>query len=580
MSPEQLARHHQDFTATWFDENIAKHLRLYHGKPEDPIPFLENRSLYFAFRYGKDEVGLVNIPSDQLPRFVVLEYDGKVHGIAWMDDILRVNLGRWEALSKSPDIYDNSGAWAIKVSRDAEMYIEDEFAGDLVEKIRRGLKNREAGLPTRFLYDENMPEELRQNLMQALELAPDDVVPGAAHHNFNDLFQFPNALNRAEWENENLPPQAHPELEGAESIMSLIREKDRILHFPYQKFDYIPQWLEEAASDEKVRSIKITLYRVAGDSAVAKSLIKAAENGKKVTAFLEIKARFDEASNLHWGAELEKAGVNVIYSYPGIKVHTKLFVIERMEEGESVFYAYLGTGNFNEKTAKIYCDHALLTADKRLAQEALQVFEVLERRRIITKTKHLLVAPFSLRDGFEDLMDAEIEAAEAGRDAWVRLKMNSLEDKRMVEKVAEAVQAGVKVDMVVRGIFCLNTEALNSLNFRAVSIVDRFLEHARIYQFCNGGEPKIYIASADWMSRNLDRRIELAVPIYDEDVYSQLERMLLIQLSDNTKARILEGDQMNGFVARAEPEVQAQLESWRMCSFIGEAMMEIQAEDD
>lgn len=568
LSPNELNAGFRSDAESWFDRELGDKLKLERYAPGTKAPFLRNRGIYFAFSLSKadasEDIGLINLPTEDLPRFVELgERDG-LHPIAWIDDILRINLSRF--LSRHSGIVFDGEAWAVKLSRDAELYIDDEFNGDLVNKIRQGLIEREAGLPTRFLYDERLPATLRNRLVDLLNLHSDDMVPGGVYHNLHDLFQFPDPIGEPAWRYRPFPPQSRPFLDAAESMFDAIAERDRILHFPYQRFDYIVRMLEEAADDPAVMSIRITLYRVGRESAVARALIRAARNGKQVTAFLEIKARFDEESNLQWGAALEQAGAQVLYSYPGIKVHTKLFVISRREGEQLRQYAYLGTGNFNEKTAGIYADHALLTCDPRLADEALQVFEVLERRRIITNTRHLLVAPFSLRSGLEDLIRHEIQEARQGRPAYLIAKMNSLEDPEMIRVLADAARAGVSVQLVVRGICCLNPVLPEfGGRMRIISIVDRFLEHARVFVFGNSGKEKMYIASADWMTRNLDRRIELAVPIYDRKVYAELRQLLDLQLADNVKARLLDATQRNTYVPHATPALRAQEASWLLC---------------
>ena len=510
--------------------------------PEDDSPFLKNKGLYFIVQLeGREDLALVEIPSHQHPRFVVLpEKDGNNY-ITFLDDIIRLNL---EELLNKP----LTGAYSVKLSRDAELYIEDEYSGDLVEKLKKSLDDRNIGLPTRFLYDASMPDELLNKLKSIFSLTKNDIIPGARYHNFNDFFGFPDPTDAEELHDEAMPPLPHPELEHADSIMDVLREKDVVLHFPYQKYDYVPRIIEEAAIDEQSRAIRITLYRVASKSAVVEALLRALQNGKEVTAFIEAKARFDEASNLFWGEELQKAGAQVFYSYPGIKVHTKLLVISREEEGEIKNYAYLGTGNFNEKTAKLYCDHALLTSDKRLSNEVVQVFDLLSRRIIIPNCKHLFVAPFTLRQRFEECINREMANARAGNMAYMILKMNSLEDTGIMNKLYEASQAGVQIQLIIRGICCLvpGIEGMSE-NIQVTSIVDRFLEHARIYIFANGGKEVMYTASADWMNRNLDRRVEVAMPIYDPQVRKELRTIVDIQLRDNYKARWINRTQSNPY---------------------------------
>lgn len=545
----------KEFARKYFFEKVYSNLFHTTVNEDTEVPFLENKDIHFVVQLADcDDFALVDIPSDELPRFIVLPSEDGRHHITFLDDIIRDNLS--ELLDR-----EITGAYAIKISRDAEMYIDDEYEGDLLEKIKAGLKERNVGLPTRFLYDNNIPEDFLKMLRKRFKLSKNDLIPGARYHNFNDFFGFPNPTNLEHLHNPKLPPLPHPELEAASSQLDAIREKDYLLHFPYQKYDYVPQLIWEAAEDKAVKDIKMTLYRVASKSAVVQGLLKALENGKKVTTFIEAKARFDEESNLYWGERLQEAGANVFYSYPGIKVHTKLLFISREEEGELKNYAYLGTGNFNEKTAKLYCDHALLTANKKMTNDVSQVFDLLEKKIIITKTKRLFVSPFTTRSSFEALINNEIQNAEAGKEAYMILKMNSLEDTGMIHKLYKASQAGVHIKLIVRGICCLIPGVKGmSENISVISIVDRFLEHARVYIFANGGKELMYTASADWMTRNLDRRVEVVIPITAPDVYKELRDIIDIQLNDNVKARIIDEEQCNPYRTDDQAEqVRAQL---------------------
>jgi polyphosphate kinase len=361
-----------------------------------------------------------------------------------------------------------------------------------------------------------------------------------------------------------LPALPHPALEGEPSIIAAIADRDHLLHFPYQRFDYVIEFLEEAARDPDVEEIWITLYRVARDSAVAEALIHAAEAGKKVTAFVEVKARFDEESNLSWAERMEKAGVRTLYSMPGLKVHAKLALVARREPEGVRHYAYLGTGNFNERTARIYTDLALLTADPRLTEEVRRVFAFLADETSHPQFEHLLVAPFNMRKRVNRLIDGETEAARAGETAGMLLKMNSLEDRKTIDRLYGAAAAGVPVRMIVRGICCMETGVPGlTESVTARSIVDRFLEHARIWIFANGGQPVTYLASADWMTRNLSRRVEVAFPIYDERIDRDILTLIDLQLADNQKARSLDAASRNEFIRDpAAPQVRAQLETY------------------
>jgi polyphosphate kinase len=573
MQSHDYSTDQAEFVKKYFFEKVYPNLNPAYLEVGKEPPFLKNKGLYFVVTFADPEapLAIVEIPSDQLPRFQVLPGDGQAHHITFLDDIIRYNLDA--LLGKKA-----AEAYAIKISRDAELYIEDEYSGDLVEKIRISLAERNVGLPTRFLYDQRMPEEVLNQAKQAFGLSKNDLIPGARYHNFNDFFGFPMPEGMPELQNEPLPPLPHPQLEGVPSILSYISNQDVMLHFPYQRYAYVTQLIREAVADPAVEHLKITLYRVASKSAIVEALLEALKKGKSVTAFIEAKARFDEASNLYWGDQLKEAGATVIYSYPGIKVHTKLLLIQRREEDAIKNYAYLGTGNFNEKTAKLYCDHALLTADPRLADEVNIVFSLLEKKIIVPKCKHLLVSPFTTRDGFTAMVDREIALAKEGKDAYLILKMNSLEDPGMINKLYEASQAGVRIQLIVRGIFCLipGIEGLSE-NISAISIVDRFLEHARVYIFGNDGEERMFTASADWMTRNLDRRVEVVIPIYDEKVKAELRHIIELQLNDNQKARHLNAAQNNEHKTFGEVAIRAQRDTYSFLKHRVEKNMEAQS---
>lgn len=564
---EEYSVSQYDFTQAYFNQSVRPVLHLQPLATEgNAHPFLKNRSLYFVTRVhplnsAAPQYWLIDIPSDELSRFIVLPSAQKdKFEITFLDDIIRCHVQECFELPLD-------GIYSIKLSRDAELYIDDEFEGDLLEKLKNSLDERNVGLPTRFLYDSRMPDDFLKEMRNLFDLKKDDLIPGARYHNFNDFFSFPDPVHRRHLHDVPLPPLEHPELANTDSLIDAIQQKDYLLNFPYQKYDYVIQLIEEASQHPEVTAIKITLYRVAGRSAVMKALIKACQAGKKVTVFVEAKARFDEESNLYWGNELQAAGASVFYSYPGIKVHTKLLLIEMDKEGppHSFFLAYLGTGNFNEKTAKLYCDHALLTAEQQITTEVNQVFALLERRIILPKCKTLLVSPFSLRARFISMIDEEIALARQGKKAYMILKMNSLEDPEMISKLYQASQAGVEIHLIVRGI-CSLIPGLEgwSEHIEGISIVDRFLEHARIYIFGNGGKEKMYLASADWMTRNLDRRVEVAFPILDKKIAATLRKVIDLQLSDNTKARILESSWQNLYKSKeeSEPSIRAQTDTY------------------
>ncbi|HMO38344.1 MAG TPA: polyphosphate kinase 1 [Saprospiraceae bacterium] len=539
---EAYSSDQQRFARQYFFEKIYPHLHPIIVNETGELPFLENAALYFVVELVEERAirAIVNIPSDKLPRFVVLPSEAGQYAVTFLDDLLRAGL---------PEIFQQpvAGAYAIKLSRDAELYIEDEYAGDLLEKIKKSLTKRDIGLPTRLLFDQEMPLPLLEWLTTRLDLNKDDLIPGARYHNFNDFFRFPNPTGNAQLHDTPLPPLPHPVLEGAPSLLEVLQKQDVLLHFPYQRFEYVPQLIREAANDPLVTTIKITLYRVAAKSSVIEALLQACQQQKQVVVFIEAKARFDEAANLHWGDALSAAGAQVFYSYPGIKVHAKLLLVSR-QEAVLQHYAYIGTGNFNEKNAELYTDHALLTAAPYLANEVAQVFALLERKIIVPTCKQLLVAPFTLRQRFVEMIDREIAHAHAGKPARILLKMNSLEDHGMIDKLYRASQAGVQIRIIVRGICCLIPGVAGmSEHIEVISIIDRFLEHARVYVFANDGQEAVYLASADWMTRNLDRRVEVAVPVLDPALAAELRSLLELQWHDNTKARRIDASQDNNY---------------------------------
>ncbi|MCB9283608.1 MAG: polyphosphate kinase 1 [Lewinellaceae bacterium] len=547
----------QVFSETYFDKEVAPLLKPVFLHTGIRAPFLKNKSLYFVGRAADDAqvAVLVEIPSEQKGRFVSLPSQDGGHYVTFLDDIVRHNIDRFLPGAIEGPVY------SIKLSRDAELYIDDELSGNLIEKIKRGLEERASGLPTRFLYDAALPPELLDPLIEIFQLKKSDLIPGARYHNFSDFFAFPEPPGIPGLRDDPMPALPHPVLQNASSIFEVVRKGDQLLHYPYQTFEYLPAWIREAAERPVVQSIKITVYRIADHSEVAKALMYALEKGKEVTVFVEAKARFDEETNLVWGQRLQDAGARIIYSIPNLKVHAKVLLITTRAKRGPIHFAYLGTGNFNEKTARVYADHALLTADPRLTEEVAQLFAFLEGTSPGPEFQSLLVAPLTLRDRLTALVDREIHHAQMGREAYIMLKLNSLEDRNMIDKLYEAGQAGVRVYLIIRGICCLLPGRPGlSENIRAISIVDRFLEHARIYLFGNGGQEEIYLASADWMTRNLDRRIEVAFPVYDPELFKQLRILLEIQLAGNLKARILDAKQENNYVVREphQPYVQAQ----------------------
>ncbi|NJY62430.1 polyphosphate kinase 1 [Salinimicrobium sp. CDJ15-81-2] len=506
--------------------------------------FLENNQLYFMVTFAyEDNFAVVNIPTEECGRFITFSMEEEQYKITFLDDLLKVNI---------PQLFPEKeidGIFEIKLSRDAELYIDDEIDGLLAEKIYDSLKQRSEGQPTRLLYDAKMPVEDQRILRKVLKLGKIDMMPGGRYHNFGDFFSFPDPTNNPELHYEDLTPIKHKVLENAEDYFEVISKKDQSVHFPYMSFNYVERFLQQASIDDGVRDIKISIYRIADESVLTSALLSALKNGKKVTVFIEAKARFDEKNNIDWGRKFEDEGAIVIYSYPKIKVHSKILLVTREENDELKNYAYIGTGNFNSKTSKIYCDHALFTAHEKITAELSRVFNVLEGELIIPRAKRLLISPFSTRKVFTDMINREIQNAQLGKKAAITAKMNSLEDQEIIDLLYDASEAGVKIRLLVRGFTCLvpGLEKISD-NIYMTSIVDRFLEHGRIYIFENDGNEEIFFGSADWMTRNLDRRIEVIAPIYDREIAREFKDILNIQLNDNVKARIQDPLEQNDFV--------------------------------
>ncbi|MEO1626763.1 MAG: polyphosphate kinase 1, partial [Bacteroidota bacterium] len=501
---------------------------------------------------------IVKIPSDHLPRFIQLPSHHNRYDVIMLDDIVR-HSARW--LFPGYDILDS---FSIKLTRDAELYIEDEFSGDLIQKIKTSLNKRNVGPAARMVYDREMPKHFLDFLMESFGLEEYDLLEEGRYHNNFDFFDFPS-FGLPHLTNQPLPPLSYGILENARNIFYRISQRDHLLHFPYHSYESVILFFEMAAKDPKVTHIKIVQYRVARKSRIMTALMDAVKAGKQVTVFIEVKARFDEEANLIWGEKLEKAGVNVHYSFPGLKVHSKLALITREENKKRRFYSYLSTGNFHEVTAKIYSDWGMFTADERITREVARVFAFLETVKAPRYPfKHLLVGQFNLREKLVELIDQEIKHAQEGKEGYIFLKMNSLQDQQMIQKLYEASQAGVQIQMVIRGICSLIPGVPGvSENIEAISIVDRFLEHARVFIFKNNGDEKMYLSSADWMVRNLSHRVETVFPIYDKRIFNEIKEYMRIQWADNVKARVLDRKQSNEFRrTSSDLAVRSQLDTY------------------
>ncbi len=546
VNEKQLKPAQSEFARQYFREQVLPTLVPILLDNVSEFPYLRDKSIYFLVimhhKNGKDRYALVEIPTHILPRFIVIPKENKY--IILIDDIIRYSL---DDLFFSFE-YERISAYTIKLTRDAELDIENDVTKSLIKKVSESVKRRKKGQPVRLLYDEEMPETAITYLMKRIKFGKgDQPIPAGRYHNFVDFIKFPS-LNKPELFSRKVQPLSHPELLPKHSVLKVIKEKDILLSFPYQSYHHIIDVLREASMDPKVQSIEITLYRLSEDSHVVNALINSIRNGKQVTVVVELQARFDEENNIKWTNRLNEEGAKVIYGVPGLKMHSKLFLIRRMEHNKEVLYAHIGTGNFNEVTAKLYCDHSLLTADKRITEEVSKVFKFYNDNYKTGSYKHLLVSPFFTRKKLLHFIQTEIDNIKKGKEAWMFLKMNSLTDPELIKKLYEASQAGVKIRMIVRSICSLVPGQVGlSENIEVISIVDKYLEHARVFVFANNNDLRFYIASFDWMTRNIDYRSEVGVPVYDKNLQQQLLDIMEIQWSDNTKARSLDEQQSNNY---------------------------------
>lgn len=567
----ELNEEQQAFLRAYFNEKVRRRLVPIMVKDLPEFPYLKNQAIYLAvamYKYSDPQqynYALIEIPADILPRFVVLPDAGDKKCIMMLDDIIR-----WGLADIFPTFdFESIKAYTIKLTRDAEMDFDDDVTKSFFEKVSESLKAREKGEAVRFVYDREMPEDLLEFILSQLHIAGcENIVPGGKYHNARDFINFPAVGPESLTYRKDIP-LAHKDLIRHKSTFNAIREKDILLHYPYQSFGHYIDLLREAAIDPHVKSIKVTIYRVAKQSSVINALINAVKNGKEVTAVIELQARFDEELNMYWTKKLEEAGARIIDGVPNLKVHSKLCHITRQEGNELVHYSCIGTGNFNEDTARVYCDHTLMTANKNLTHEVDNLFDFFRNNYKSFTYNHLLVSPLNMRRKLARLINNERKNALAGKPAYIHAKMNSLVDVQIIKKLYEASKDGVKVKLIIRGICSIvpGVEGLSE-NIEAISIVDKYLEHSRIFIFCNGGEEKYYLSSADWMARNLDRRIEVAVPIYDLDLQRELKEYMDMQFRDNTKARIINRSQDNAYRSGAEEKIyRAQTDTYRFLEY-------------
>lgn len=563
----QLNKEQKEFVTNYFNDKVRTQIIPLMIESIPHMPLLRDKSIYMACVLGNTDnpmlqrYALIEIPTRVLPRFIIMPSQQGQHDIILLEDIIRYSLPHLFA----PFGFNRFLGYIIKVTRDAELDIDNDINTSVIDKIEKGLKNRKRGRATRFVFDRGIDANLLDYLIKRLNLSKkDNLIPGSRIHNFKDFMDFPSVV----FEDIQPRPRAfvHPLLQQPCRIMEVMDKRDVMLNFPYHSFDPIIDLLREAAIDPFVQSIKITCYRLAKDSKIVNALVNAVRNGKEVTVVLELRARFDEEANLMWKTRLEEEGVRVFIGLPDMKVHGKLCVIKKREFKKIKQYAFISTGNFNENTARYYGDHCLLTTNRNIIADINRMFTFLESPAhnfaLLNKCKVLPVAPTNMRNIFIDLLDKEIKTAKKGQAAAITIKLNSLVDELLINKLYEAAKAGVDVKLIVRGSCCAYTsQKAFKKQIHAISIIDEYLEHARVFVFHNGGQPKVYISSADWMIRNLDHRVEAACPILDKNIQQELIHILNIQLSGNVKARILDNEQKNEYVTRKknDPVVRSQM---------------------
>ncbi len=545
LNDTQLNVSRGEFVKHYFREKLLATLVPIMLDDSLPLPELRDRAIYFFVKLTqgkKSRLALIEFP-DTLSRFVVLPETNNLKFIILLDDIIRYSL---------EDIFfifehDTVEAYSIQLTRDAELDLDKEVSEKFIDALSKSLQKRKKGKPMRLLYDSEMPLDMLKYLVTKMGLHGESLIPGNRYHNFKNFIAFPN-VGRHELEYEKNIPLPVEGLSFGKSLMGMIAKKDYLISTPYQSYDYVIHFLREAAIDPKVKEISIAVYRLAENSRVMHALMNAAKNGKNVTCLVELRARFDEQNNIGWSRRLEEEGVNVLYGIENYKVHSKICLVSRLDKGKTEYYACLSTGNFNEKTAQLYADHTLLTADKRITTDLVNIFRALNKNILPKGLKSLIVSPIDSRPAMYRLIDNEIKNAKAGKKAYMILKMNSLADEQMIAKLYQASNAGVKIKMIIRGMCCLIAGMKGySENIEVLSIIDKYLEHSRVHIYCNGGDELIYLTSADFMTRNIDTRVEVGFPIYDEQLKKEIREIIDLQLEDNTKSREINSHNTNKY---------------------------------
>lgn len=566
INEKQLNKDQQKFVHTYFEEEVRSNIIPLMVESIPQFPYLRDKSIYLGVVLSRKDATLrrkyaiIEVPSKAVGRFIKLPSPDGEHHIILLEDVIRFNLKSIFSYFG----YDRYQSWVFKVTKDAELDLDTDLSTSLIQKIEKGLKNRRKGKPVRFVYDKEMDDGLLAYLIRKLNISrKESVIPGGRVHNFRHFMDFPDVFQR---KGQRKRPFQHPLLKNTMRVTDTILQTDIMLNFPYHSFNPVIDLLREAAIDPDVTSIKITAYRLASNSKVINALINAVRNGKHVTVMLELRARFDEENNLEWKERLELEGVKVVIGIPNMKVHAKICLIKKRQNNHTIHYGFVSTGNLNERTATVYGDHCLLTADRFIMADVNRLFNYLEKpkegARFLKACKTLIPCPTGLRRELHKLITKEIRNARAGMPAAITLKMNSLSDEELITRLYEAGRAGVEIKLIIRGIFCMYSENKKFVHsVRAISIIDEFLEHARVFIFHNNGQEKVFISSADWMVRNLDHRVEATCPIMDENIKKVLKNILEIQLSDNVKARILDNDLSNRYVRdRKQKKIRSQVE--------------------
>ena len=553
---------HKDFITEFYIENVRPALMAIVLSDNTPIPRLKDSAAYLAIKMKlsdtENQYALLEIPRS-VYRFVALPRVDNKDYIIILDDLIRYRLDSIFSIFN----YESIEAHMIKITRDAELDIESDLGISFLEKLSKSVKNRIDGDPVRFIYDKTIADDTLKFLMSKMAIEPNDsVIPGGKYHFRRDYMNFPD-MGRKDLLYDNDKPIAIKGISLSDNLFEKVAEKDFLQYTPYHSFSYIIKFLREAALDPQVKTIKITIYRLAKFSNVASSLINAAKNGKEVIVQIELQARFDEASNMEYAQKMQDEGVKLIFGVKGLKVHSKVCLVERLENNKIKLYGFISTGNFNNVTAKVYTDYTLFTANQQILKDLKKVFNFLETNYIVNKYKHLLVSPHYAKNSFIKLIDKEIIKASNGQPAQIKLKLNSLTSYKMVDKLYEASKAGVQVQMIIRGMCCLIPGVKDlSENIEVISIVDKYLEHPRMLIFGVEGEEKVYLSSSDWMTRNLDNRVEVTCPIFDEDIKKELIDTFSICWSDNVKARILSENQDNAYRITEGKPIRSQLKTY------------------